>query len=67
MPLSPVKSDKLTIPLSLSLGLFLVSLEVSIVATSLVAISDDLKGFDKSSWIVTAYLLTYTGKTLLCS
>lgn len=37
-------------------------MEASIVGTSLIAITNDLQGFDKSSWIVTAYLLTYTGK-----
>jgi MFS family permease len=49
----------------LCLALFLVSLEVSIVSTSLVAITNSLQGFSQSSWIVTAYLLTYTGKNPL--
>ena len=43
------------------MAIFLASLEVSIVATSLVAVTDDLQGFRQSSWIVTAYMLTYTG------
>ncbi|PVH96850.1 drug resistance transporter [Periconia macrospinosa] len=46
--------------LGLCLGIFLVNFEISIVSTSLVAITDDLKGFGQSSWVVTAYLLTYT-------
>ena len=29
------------------------------------AITNSLDGFQKSSWIVTAYLLTYTGKPLV--
>lgn len=41
-------------------GDFLVNLEISIVSTSLVSITDDLKSFSQSSWVVTAYLLTYT-------
>ncbi|KAI4213594.1 MAG: hypothetical protein LQ351_003818 [Letrouitia transgressa] len=45
----------------LCLGLFLSSLELTIIGTALVAITDSLQGFDKNSWIVTAYLLTYTG------
>lgn len=45
--------------------MFLSNLEVSIVSTSLVAITDDLRGFSQSSWIVTAYLLTFSGKHLL--
>lgn len=48
----------------LCLALFLVSLEVSIVSTSLVAITNDLQGFGQFSWLVTAYLLTYTGMGL---
>lgn len=43
------------------LSLFLANFEVTIVSTSLVAIADDLKGFSESSWVVTAYMLTYTG------
>ncbi|KAH8645580.1 major facilitator superfamily domain-containing protein [Tricladium varicosporioides] len=43
------------------LSVFLANLEVSIVSTTLVAITDDLKSFDRSSWVVTSYLLTYTG------
>ncbi len=45
----------------LCLGVFLSSLETTIIATALVTISSDLGHFDKSSWIVVAYLLTYTG------
>lgn len=44
----------------LCLGIFLVNFEISIVSTSLVAITDDLKHFGQSSWVITAYLLTYT-------
>ena len=46
---------------SLFLSLFLANFEISIVATSLVAITDHLHGFNKNSWIVTAYLVGYTG------
>ena len=44
----------------LCLGIFLVNFEISIVSTSLVAITDDLKHYGQSSWVITAYLLTYT-------
>lgn len=47
--------------LSLCICLFLSTLESTVVGTALVAITNDLKGFDISSWIVTSYLLTYTG------
>ncbi|XDG03758.1 hypothetical protein ABKA04_003373 [Annulohypoxylon sp. FPYF3050] len=49
-----------TLALGIYLGTFLVNLEISIVSTSLVSITEDLKGFSQSSWVVTAYLLTYT-------
>ena len=43
------------------LSLFLASLEVSIVDTSLVVISADLENFSEISWVIAAYLLTYSG------
>lgn len=43
----------------------MVNLEVTIVSTSLVDITNDLQGFDRTSWIVTGYLLTYTGMEFL--
>ncbi|RYP24066.1 hypothetical protein DL765_000794 [Monosporascus sp. GIB2] len=41
--------------------LFLTAVEASIVTTSLVAITDDLGGFESSSWVVSSYLLGYVG------
>ncbi|KAI2859461.1 hypothetical protein CBS11232_1922 [Aspergillus niger] len=43
----------------LYVSFFLTGLEGTIVSTSLVAITDDLRGFGRSSWIITSYLLTY--------
>ena len=48
---------------SLYLTLYLATVEVTIVSTALVTISDDLKAFSQNNWIVTAFLLTYTGNT----
>ncbi|KAK2591704.1 hypothetical protein QQS21_010589 [Conoideocrella luteorostrata] len=45
----------------LGLGLFLVNFEVTVMGTALVLISNDLQDFARGSWVVTAYLLTYTG------
>jgi hypothetical protein len=45
----------------LYVSLFLANFEISVMSTSLIAITDDLKEFNKSNWIVTAYLVTYTG------
>ncbi|KAJ5716145.1 major facilitator superfamily domain-containing protein, partial [Penicillium malachiteum] len=45
----------------LALALFLTCLEATIVSTSLVTITNDLDGSGQSSWVITAYLLTYTG------
>ncbi|RDW89982.1 uncharacterized protein DSM5745_01757 [Aspergillus mulundensis] len=53
--------------LGLCLGLFLPSLEVSIVSTSLVTITNDFRGFDQSTWVITSYLLTYTGFLMIWS
>ena len=39
--------------------MFLVNIEVPIVATSLTAITNDLDGFRQQGWVVTAYLVTY--------
>ncbi|KAL8724486.1 MAG: hypothetical protein Q9166_007920 [cf. Caloplaca sp. 2 TL-2023] len=49
------------IVISLCLALFLTNLEIPIVTTSIVGITDDLQGFNESSWLATAYLLTYVG------
>ncbi|KZF22095.1 drug resistance transporter EmrB/QacA subfamily [Xylona heveae TC161] len=43
------------------IALFLSTLETTIVSTSLVSITNALNGFFIRDWIVTAYLLTYTG------
>ncbi|EED14417.1 efflux pump antibiotic resistance protein, putative [Talaromyces stipitatus ATCC 10500] len=43
------------------LALFLSTVETTIVGTSLVSITNALGGFDKRDWVVTSYLLTYTG------
>jgi MFS family permease len=51
-------ANKLTMP-RLCLSVFLSALDITIVSTSLVAITNDLKAFEKSSWIVSSYLITY--------
>lgn len=42
-------------------GLFLCTLETTIVATALVTISSEFEEFDSANWIVLAYLVTYCG------
>jgi len=37
------------------------TIETTIVSTALVAITNALDGFQKNNWIVTSYLLTYSG------
>ncbi|GAT29798.1 major facilitator superfamily transporter [Aspergillus luchuensis] len=46
---------------SVALGLFLATAEITVISTSLVTISEHLEGGDQSSWVITSYLLTYTG------
>ncbi|KAF2009361.1 MFS multidrug transporter-like protein [Aaosphaeria arxii CBS 175.79] len=45
----------------LALSLFLTNLEIPIVTTSLVAITNDLGQFDKIEWVISSYLLGYVG------
>ncbi|KAI1129426.1 drug resistance transporter [Nemania abortiva] len=45
---------------ALGVALFLVNFEIAVVSTALVSISNDLNDFSKTSWVVTAYLITYT-------
>lgn len=47
------------------ISFYLVNLEVTIVSTSLIAMTDELKGFDKTGWITTAFLSTFTGTLCL--
>ncbi len=47
---------------SLFLGLFLSTLDTSIVATALVTIVTELDDFPRSPWVVLAYLLLYMSK-----
>ncbi|KAK4236506.1 multidrug resistance protein 3 [Achaetomium macrosporum] len=47
------------IALGLNLGLFLVNFEITIVSTALVSITNELQEFKRSSWVITAYLITY--------
>lgn len=47
-----------------SLSLFMVQTESSVTSTAIASITNSLGGFDESSWIFTAYLLTYSGRYL---
>ncbi|KAI1087573.1 drug resistance transporter EmrB/QacA subfamily [Rostrohypoxylon terebratum] len=47
---------------ALCLSLFLSTLETTIVSTSLISITNALGDFEQRDWVVTAYLITYTGK-----
>ncbi|KAI0161912.1 drug resistance transporter EmrB/QacA subfamily [Hypoxylon sp. FL1284] len=50
-----------TLSSALCLSLFLSMLETTIVSTSLISITNALGGFEQRDWVVTAYLITYTG------
>lgn len=52
-----------TIILGLMTGMFLASLDQSVVSTAIRTISDDLKGLDIQAWVSTAYLITSTIST----
>ncbi|KAJ3580399.1 hypothetical protein NPX13_g165 [Xylaria arbuscula] len=44
---------------SLGVMMFMVTFEIPVVATSIVAITNDLGGVENSSWLLTSYLLGY--------
>ncbi len=56
-----VLGHSLTVSFRLAVQVFIVNLEIPVVTTSLVAITHDLNGFDKISWVVSSYLLGYVG------
>ncbi|KAL2793730.1 major facilitator superfamily domain-containing protein [Aspergillus keveii] len=47
--------------LRIGLGIFLSAAEITIMSTSLVTITDELMHYEQGSWLITAYLLTFTG------
>ncbi|OJJ45663.1 hypothetical protein ASPZODRAFT_68734 [Penicilliopsis zonata CBS 506.65] len=51
----------MSIPTRMCVSLLLSTLETTIVSTALVSITNALDGFSRRDWIVTSYLLTYTG------
>jgi len=63
---SPVEHRRILVILSaLMLGMFLASLDQTIVSTALPTIAGDLHGLNHLSWVVTAYLLSSTISTPL--
>ena len=54
-----------TLSFSVAMCMFLVNIEVSIVGTSLISITNDLHGFRQVGWVVTAYLITYTSMIII--
>jgi hypothetical protein len=46
----------------LTVSIFLVTLESTVISTAIVDITDELGGYEKSSWLFTAYMLTYCSK-----
>ena len=56
----PTHRQILTILSGLLLGMFLGSLDQTIVSTSIRTIADDLHGLSIQAWVTTAYLITST-------
>lgn len=46
---------------SVGIMMFIVNLEVPVVITALVAITDDISGFENIGWVIASYLLGYVG------
>jgi EmrB/QacA subfamily drug resistance transporter len=55
----------MTILSGLMMGMFLASLDQTIVSTAIRTISDDLNGLSQQAWVTTAYLITSTISTPL--
>ncbi|KAI5917481.1 MFS multidrug transporter-like protein [Camillea tinctor] len=55
------------ITIALCTCLFITNIEIPIVTTALVSISGDLEGFNKASWVITAYMLGYIGVLVMFS
>lgn len=49
--------------LGLLILVFLVQMESSIASTTLLGITNQFGGYEKSSWVFTAYMLTYCGES----
>ena len=58
--MTPTPSEVRWILTGTMLAMFLAALEQTIIATALPPIAADLGGFDRISWVVTAYLLSAT-------
>lgn len=54
--------QKVLIVLRIFLSLFITNLEIPIVTTSLVSITDDLNSFNEVNWIASAYMLGEVSK-----
>ncbi|KAI0914296.1 putative multidrug resistance protein fnx1 [Ustulina deusta] len=52
---------------AIAIMMFLVNLEVPVVITSLVAITNELQGFEDVGWVVSSYLLGYVGVIVICA
>ncbi|KAI0835899.1 putative multidrug resistance protein fnx1 [Hypoxylon sp. FL0890] len=52
---------------AIAIMMFLTNLEVPVVITALVAITDDLSGFENVGWVVASYLLGYVAVIVICA
>ena len=57
------KRQTITVMVGLMLGMFLSSLDQTIVSTSIYTIANDLDGLSLQAWATTAYLITSTVST----
>ncbi|KAI1773179.1 putative multidrug resistance protein fnx1 [Hypoxylon cercidicola] len=52
---------------AIAIMMFLTNLEVPVVITALVAITDELSGFENVGWVVASYLLGYVAVIVICA
>ncbi|KAF9885221.1 hypothetical protein FE257_000581 [Aspergillus nanangensis] len=61
-PTPPLAGIRLwCVAIGIGLSIFLPAAEITIISTSLVTITNELMNHEQSSWLITAYLLTFTG------
>lgn len=52
---------------SVAIMMFITNMEIPVLITALVAITEDLGGFGDVSWVVSSYLLGYVGMFFKCN
>lgn len=61
------EATKYLTAIRMCLSLFMTQADSTIASTAILAITNDLGGYERSSWVFTAYLLTYSGLPIIAA